>query len=135
MELNRDQIIKSLVCISGEEIMFCRECRYNGVGAFSCRKELAKDALTLIRELTEENEGLNERLNREARCQYDLCGQIVNLRDNVKYIKADTARKIQKFFEECLDISVYGYSTEEVVSDVLETLDGVIKEVLEENNV
>lgn len=58
MELNREQITKSLVCLSGEEIMFCRECRYNGVGAFSCRKELAKDALALIKELTGENERL-----------------------------------------------------------------------------
>jgi hypothetical protein len=42
---------------------------------------------------------------------------------------------MQKLFEERLDISVCGYSTEEVVDDVLETLDRVAKEMLEENNV
>ena len=61
MEHNREQIIKALECLTGEP-MFCRECAYNGVGAFSCRKDLAKDALSLIKELTEENERLRAEL-------------------------------------------------------------------------
>lgn len=88
-----------------------------------------------IKELTEENEKLNERLDREARCQYDLCGQIVNLRDDVKYIKAETAQKMQGRFKERLDITTCGYSTEEVVSDVFDTIDRIAEEILEENNV
>lgn len=55
-ELNREQIIKALECLTGEEVMFCRECAYNTVGAFSCKKELAKDALSLIKELTAKTE-------------------------------------------------------------------------------
>jgi hypothetical protein len=48
------------------------------------------------KKLTDENERLNERLDREAKCQYDLATKIVNLRDDVKYIKAETVRKMQK---------------------------------------
>jgi hypothetical protein len=33
------------------------------------------------KKLTEENEKLNERLDREAKCQYDLATKIVDLRD------------------------------------------------------
>ena len=55
MELNKEQIIKALECLTGEP-MFCRECVYNGVGAFSCKKDLAKDALSLIKVLTAKTE-------------------------------------------------------------------------------
>lgn len=95
MELNREQIIKALEICSDETKDFCTGCPFIGNGG--CKQSsILKLALSVIKELTEENERLNERLDREACCQYDLCGQIVNLRDDVKYIKAETVQKIQK---------------------------------------
>ena len=97
-ELNREQIIKALeCCASSTGSQACIGCPLDELNLCSYDGTTpSKYALALIKELAEENERLNERLGREARCQYDLCGQIVNLRDDVKYIKADTVRKMQK---------------------------------------
>ena len=84
-------------------------------------------ALALIKELTEENERLNERLDREAKCQYDLATKIVDLRDDVKYIKADTVQKMQ---EKIRAKSEYG-----TINISPWQLDQIVKEMLEENNV
>ena len=52
MKLNRDQIIKALECCSKDD---CDNCP-NSFG--NCYSNLARDALSLIKELTEENERL-----------------------------------------------------------------------------
>lgn len=122
MELNREQIIKALECVFSDT---CGSCVYKEID--KCQEWAARDAISFInsqeqrvKELTEENEKLNERLDREARCQYDLCGQIVNLRDDVKYIKADTVRKFLDKFKDW-------------PSDDQEYIERYAKEILEEN--
>ena len=57
MELNREQIIKALECCSTEN---CTDCPYavDDIFDISCGINKAKDALSLIKELTEENEKL-----------------------------------------------------------------------------
>jgi hypothetical protein len=109
-EFNRERIIRNL-----EHLVD----KYGENGSYNTYCTLS-DSLTLIKELTEENEKLNERLDREARCQYDLCGQIVNLRDDVKYIKADTVRKFLDKFKDW-------------PSDDQEYIERYAKEILEEN--
>ena len=124
MELNAEQIIKALECLTGEEVMFCRECVYNGVGAFSCKKELAKDALALIKELTEvversetargcnqsidngfspsvtelqrENERLRADVAKEFTCVFGTSHKVSDcpIDDEVAKTKADTVRKM-----------------------------------------
>ncbi len=58
-ELNREQIIKALECCTSEvTIEFnCTECSYIGKG---CNIVVMRDALSLIKELTEENERLRD---------------------------------------------------------------------------
>jgi hypothetical protein len=57
------------------------------------------------------------------------------LRKEIKTLKAYTVRKMQRLFEERLDISADGYySTEEVKSNCFETLERIAEEILEENN-
>jgi hypothetical protein len=107
--MEREQIIKALVCLAGEEVVFCRECRYNGVGAFSCRKEAAKDALSLItsqeqriKELTEENERLQKALNADISIVRVSRGngRTAHLREigriKADAIRADTVRKMRE---------------------------------------
>ena len=131
-ELNREEIIKALECCHNNSEMDCRDCPYwNKVIDlyYGCVNTLVKDAIALIKELTEENERLNERLGREARCQYDLCGQIVNLRDDVKYIKADTVQKMQerlKYSLCCVPQCHFNYAEVEF------HIDRIAKEMLEE---
>ena len=126
MELNREQIVKGLeVCVTEKP---CRECPLLTLtdDPDKCKRELMKHALALIRELTEEKERLNERLDREAKCQYDLATKIVDLRDDVKYIKADTVRKMQERFSQIFGGS---YSTDVILRSIF---DKIAKELLED---
>ena len=61
-------------------------------------KELAKKN----KELAEENKRLTKRLEKDAKCEYDLCGQIVDLKQEVADWKA-FAEQYQKQFEDCAD--------------------------------
>lgn len=55
MELNRERIIRGLECCTDEDKK-CTDCpRF---GFLPCTKPLMTDALSLIKELTEENERL-----------------------------------------------------------------------------
>lgn len=76
----------------------------------------AKKLENRVRELTEENIRL-----------------IID-RDLYRVSVADIVREMQALFKTRLDISVCGYSTEEVVDDVLDTFDRVVNEILEEKN-
>lgn len=159
--MNADAIVKALKCCNVPSGRACSECPYHEVGE-KCRTKRNKDAAELIvklaqesqkwqeaydcadsacrelsskcDELTEENEKLNERINREARCQYDLCGQIVTLRDDVKYIKADTVQKIQERLRaETITIQDHIGNLGSVI--LVSAVDQIAKEMLEENNV
>ena len=59
MELNREQIIKALgICSTTGD---CPNCYYNDDTSL-CINRILKDALSLIKELTEENERLRDEL-------------------------------------------------------------------------
>ncbi len=127
MKLTKEQIMRATETLEGAKVMVANR----DFDEFQNAIITAINALTLIKELTEENEKLNERLDREARCQYDLCGQIVDLRDEVKYIKAETVQKMQERlndtkFRMCGGGECYIYA---------ENVDVIAKELLEEDNV
>lgn len=148
--LNKEYIMKAVHhCVDGAG---CPDCPYEFAPDCASIEEL----LCYIKELTEENERLrfisahicvgdvitSEQIEKQ-RMAHTLPGMH---RDPVgpvgmvwvesyDEVRAETVRKMQERFKERLDISVCGYSTEEVVGDVLETLDRVAKEMLEENNV
>jgi hypothetical protein len=91
MKLTKEQIVKATETLEGAKVMVANR----DFDEFQNAIITAINALTIVKELTEENEKLNERLDREAKCQYDLATKIVDLRDDAKYIKADTVRKMQ----------------------------------------
>ncbi len=65
MEHNREQIIKALECISGGDLFCDTNCPYH---SYHCEIALSRDALALIKELTEENErvrAIPEQLHKE----------------------------------------------------------------------
>ena len=72
MELNREQIIKALECCSttGD----CPKCLYNDDTSL-CINRILKDALSLIKELTEENESLKQSLDHEHASFMEIFGQ------------------------------------------------------------
>ena len=139
MELKkREEIIKALESCKGGGNN-CLSCTYfyKAVDT-SCAPFLIKDALAIIKELTEEIKDLEADYDRVyEQAEADIHGNMADGGTSCHWCadktKADTVKKMQKLFEERLDISICGYSTEEVVSDVLETLDRVAEEILEGN--
>ena len=92
MKLNRKQIIKALECCQSTNIADCRNCAYKGkYTEFGCTNLLVKDALSLIRELIEENTKLNKSLEKElldsARVYDNYCRMIVALRKEVDELR------------------------------------------------
>lgn len=70
MELNREQIVKALECCSDCN---CPECPYVPTedcykGTMGCSEQMMRNALALIRELTEENERLRKTSEDGAEC-------------------------------------------------------------------
>ena len=66
--MEREQIIKALECCHTAFIADCKQCTYKGKAdneedlGITCLNVLMKDALALIKELTEENKRLREEL-------------------------------------------------------------------------
>jgi hypothetical protein len=120
----REEIVKALEC--------CSDCEcYNAkaqedcplINVPFCKNYLRKQSLALIKELTDENEKLNERLDREAKCQYDLATKIVDLRDDIKYVKAETVRKMQEKIRaksEYGTINISPWQLDQIAKEVLE---------------
>ena len=147
MELNREQVVKAFECCTLGGCNCLGDCPYRGTSGDwvgeECWRKARNDAYTLFKELTEENEYLKQQneiyavLNKKLE---DACesyawtyGTSISKELFLEKERTDTVHKMQTMFEERLDISTCGYSTEEVVSDVLETLDQIAKELLEEN--
>jgi hypothetical protein len=68
MEFNREQIVKALECCEAHGN--CRECPLKDSGVQGCIFKVMHDALTLIKELTEDNKMLRKQLKpfKEKQC-------------------------------------------------------------------
>ncbi len=138
MELNREQIIKALECCSHRPR--CRECPYTTKECESLRK----DALALIKELTEEVVDLkdiaegyqkqfedcyaeNERLHASCTELEQVCKKWQGrLKIECEYTKADTVRKMQSEIKaRCIEGGIYP-------AFVARVIDQIAKEMLEE---
>jgi hypothetical protein len=117
-ELNREQIIKALECCTSEvTIEFnCTACPYIGKG---CNSVVMRDALSLIKELTEEN----ERLRAEVSVKKKLLDKCVDLEDKVK---ACTVKKMQEMVYEFADDlnTIDAYIIKEMIDQIAKVLIG-----------
>ena len=148
MELNREQIVKALECctsgINHKGDIPCLDCPYdecNIVGGTSerqitgtCQSWLKKDALSLIKELTEENERLkkdNEYILMQHAFQRRPSGDCWN--DVIEKAKADTVRKMQEQIKAEIERfdkrGGYAFITKDVVFFFI---DQIAKEMLED---
>ena len=87
------------------------------------------ERLKQVAKLTEECKKWQERLDREAKCQYDLAGKIVDLEAKVAQVKADTLKDVQMRF--AMQFGTYTYDAEVKVSDVFKLLSKFKEEMLE----
>ena len=128
-----NDIIKGLECVGGK-IMSCRSCPYSlRFPMTKCRKQCAEDALDLINRQKAEIERLEERLKREAKCQYDLCGQIVDLKYMLPIARAEAVKEFAERLEKPI-LSQLGISTlekSEAYHFCLDEIDNLVKEFTE----
>ena len=121
MELKRDQIIKALECCASEEYV-CAQCPIDEKikDDCECGKLVAKNALSLIKELTAENKLLNVELgnanseilrliDREKELTVEnerLHASCTEFTQNLHECKADTVRKMHsELYEEFLKVA------------------------------
>ena len=137
MELNREQIIKALECCSttGD----CPKCLYNDDTSL-CINRILKDALSLIKELTEEKFDIEcsyKALKRDNERLHETCTEFerkcASLNDAYEFVngivlqsKADTVRKMQerikaeKFHHKNFGDLVYLADIDQIAKEMLE---------------
>lgn len=120
MELNREQIVRDLERCAANDKSHCTKCVYFYRAADSiCVEYLLKDALALIRELTEENERLEAEVSVKRKL-LDKC------EERFSSIKADTVNKMYiEIKERCIKGGIYPAFVARTTADVA-------KELLEE---
>lgn len=140
--MEKEQIIKALECCTrgrkSKDDRPCLECPYNEcniVGGTSerqtsgtCQGWLMKDAIALIKELTEDNETLTIKCN-----AWHLAAERVG--EEIQVIKANTVREMQERFKElmgneyisCGFCNARGYWSVKAVKD---NIDRIAKEIL-----
>ena len=127
MELNREQIIKALECCAEQE--YCGVCPC--VNECISMESLMLDALSLIKELTKEN----ERLRAEVSVKKKLLDKSVDLEDKVK---ADTVRKMLEMVKRRAYTIGNSYANGETVIIQYcispQALDQIAKEMLEDGH-
>lgn len=104
--MERDKIIKSMeIC---RDALTCKGCTYDPL--VDCHRELWKDAISLIKELTEENERLRAAIPLWAK-------QCVELEERCMQLRADTVRKMQEALEHRIHskLSYHGWYIKETV--------------------
>ena len=149
MELNREQIVKALEHHANPIVLSCEGCPYMGVSEFDednfCTDYLIKDALSLIKELTAENERLiadkKELINKNAELKNKLNEEIteddIDLYydkllqlhiEGIKEAKAYTVRKMQEEIKRrCIEGGIYP-------AIVKSTIDQIAKEMLNDES-
>jgi hypothetical protein len=80
MQLDREEIIKALELCKTPAASDCNACGYKGKGIkngiyVGCTNRLIADALSIIKELTEENESLKQAMEHEHASFMEIFGQ------------------------------------------------------------
>ena len=140
MELNREQIVKALECCASPKQM-CKDCPMPEEIKDDCRcmEILSRNAVALIRELTEENERLereNARYEAENNAEFN---KWLKLEEATKRhhkelfqeakiaVRDNTVRKMQERLKKAFN---FGYIILE--KSICDIIDQIAKELLEE---
>ena len=133
MELNREQIIKALECCLVESN--CTGCPLHHQYETDCLKYAGEKALSLIKELTEDNEAQAETITNLIDTIKNVSGVkeeyeafIGGLKPKIDEIRADTVRKMQerlnaqKFTHKNFGELVYVDDIDKIAKEMLEGL-------------
>lgn len=135
MELNREQIIKALECCSSREEDTCDYCPLTEI-SIDCGRILHSISLSLIEELTEENERLRGCVMSEEEVM-DIANEAT--KQCTLIIKADTVREMkERIIENACSINMVNSEGQVIKTDYqisADRLDQIAKEMIEgENN-
>lgn len=142
MELKRDEIIKALECCRTNSEMDCSDCHYRNKGNdlyAGCVNTLLVDALSLIKELTEENERVRgcvkskEEVEAIMRATYEPLVKEIT-KEQIDKALADTVRKMQTLIAKESSWFVTksnGIVTKRTYQITEDALDKIAKEMLE----
>ena len=103
--MERDKIIQALECLTGLPKL-CKGCPYDGTEHYPfCREHCAKDALALIKELTEEIKDLEADYGRVyEQAEADIHGNMTDGGTSCHWCmektKADTVKRMQERLQE-----------------------------------
>jgi ubiquitin C-terminal hydrolase len=120
-----DEVIRALECCANGE---CDECPYQDNSP--CKEYLNNAALDLINRQRAEIEILkkdNEYILMQHKFQRRPSGDCWN--DVIEKAKSEAVKEFAERLKQNLDISVCGYSSEEVTFDVELTIDNLVKEM------
>ena len=158
MELNAEKIVKGLACCSSDTAD-CNNCPYSEFAEGNCFDNAKKDAIALIKELTEENERLRAEQTKikrkvlmEAASKFAghsdyhgdaiLCklicmseGKEVGVARPIDEVRrkenrADTVRKMQERLKMYFGTYVLGYKIP--LSEALKAVNQIAKEMVED---
>lgn len=134
-ELNIGKVIKALECCADDNSCYNGGCPYKSDELTACTTKMSRDALTLIKELTEEN----KRLSAAVRTDIVLCrargsGKTEFLRNNIRIrgdaIRADTVSEIKTRF--AVRFGTYTDKDMTPITEVFRLLDQITKEIMED---
>ena len=106
MKLNREQIIKALECCTGQDCYCCPLDRPNP----DCLVTLPENALTLIKELIEENDRQNQQRDFDMRAQFQAYA------NNIKYFEDIYGKELDKLKAEKADVT---YFKDQLIADAV----------------
>lgn len=125
--LNANEIIKAMECCYTPLASDCNDCGYRGQSVengdyISCSNRLMADALTLIKQLTEENERLRAE-NVDCRLGFTLLEDAFQRLEKInEQTKSDTVRQMQERIKE--------YFPYDADSGLYVVLDQIAKELI-----
>ena len=117
--MEREQIIKALECCSDGR---CKNCPNFKITP--CQIPLMRDALALIKELTEENEGLEASIKILVANNATLETELAETYDLLEDAKADTVLKMQErlhehFVHDCGFNYVYLHTIDQIAKEMI----------------
>ena len=125
MELNREQTIKALECCSSRDDNACDTCPLDNLDSIDCKRILFALALSLIKELAEENERLSACVMSKEEVM-DIANEAIKQCTSI--IKADTVRKMQERLKERNKVYCVNESD---LKEMKFVVDQIAKELLE----
>ena len=129
--LNAENIKRGLECCANNDECVGEACPYYATG---CENNMPKDALSLIKELTEENERLKNRITCQVVLPDEKLEEIKNeclerVELDIKAIQADTVTELVAGIKGILEFDIA--LTEEETGYIENRIDELVKEMVE----